>query len=177
METDLIKTGFFKREERIKNPVSFKKLFKNGKKASISGAKIFYLENGTEMNRVGFPLPRGYGNAVQRNLSKRYSREVYRLLKTHLNTGYDILLLVYPGNDSFSTRCVQFRTLFKKAGLIKEWRIWNILFQSFSVWLSVFIKDLFRPCTLLVADSHRRALNMLWKQSKNMVLVKAPFWQ
>ena len=120
METDLIKTGFFKREERIKNPVTFKKLFKDGKKASISGAKIFYLENGTEMNRVGFPLPRGYGNAVQRNLSKRYSREVYRLLKTHLNTGYDILLLVYPGNDSFSTRCVQFRTLFKKAGLIKE---------------------------------------------------------
>ncbi|MCR5494525.1 MAG: ribonuclease P protein component [Treponema sp.] len=120
METDLIKTGFFKRKEHIKNPVTFKKLFKDGKKASISGAKIFYLENGTEMNRVGFPLPRGYGNAVQRNLSKRYSREVYRLLKTHLNTGYDILLLVYPGNDSFSTRCVQFRTLFQKAGLIKE---------------------------------------------------------
>ncbi|MCR5400965.1 MAG: ribonuclease P protein component, partial [Treponema sp.] len=110
METDL-KTGFFNRKERIKNPVEFKNLFKNGKTASVSGAKIFYLENGTDSNRVGFPLPRGYGNAVQRNLSKRFSREVYRLLKTHLNTGYDILFLVYPGNDSFSTRCVQFRTL------------------------------------------------------------------
>ena len=120
METDLIKTGFFKREERIKNPVSFKKLFKNGKKASISGAKIFYLENGTEMNRVGFPLPRGYGNAVQRNLSKRYSREVYRLLKTHLNTGYDMLFLIYPGNDSFHSRCDQIRLLCQKAGLIQE---------------------------------------------------------
>ncbi len=119
METDF-KTGFFKRKEHIKNPVDFKKLFKNGKKASVSGAKIFYLENGTEINRVGFPLPHGYGNAVQRNLSKRYSREVYRLLKAHLNIGYDILLLVYPKNDSFHTRCVQFRTLFKKAGLIKE---------------------------------------------------------
>ena len=107
-------------KSQVQNPDNFKTLFKNGNKASISGAKIFYKENGTEMNRVGFPLPRGYGNAVQRNLSKRYSREVYRLLKTHLNTGYDILLLVYPGNDSFSTRCVQFRTLFKKAGLIKE---------------------------------------------------------
>ena len=41
METDLIKTGFFKREEHIKNPVEFKKLFKNGKKASTSGAKLF----------------------------------------------------------------------------------------------------------------------------------------
>ena len=120
METDLIKTGFFKREEHIKNPVEFKKLFKNGKKASTSGSKLFFMENGLAINRVGFPLPRGYGNAVQRNLSKRYSREVYRLLKAHLNTGYDILLLVYPGNDSFSTQCVQFRSLFKKAGLIKE---------------------------------------------------------
>ena len=123
METDLIKTGFFKREERIKNPVAFKNLFKNGKKTSVYGAKLFFLENNLEINRVGFSLPRGYGNAVQRNLSKRYSREVYRLLKTHLNTGYDFILLVYPGNDSFSTRCVQFRTLFEKAGLIKEWKI------------------------------------------------------
>lgn len=123
METELVKTGFFKREERIKNPEDFKTLFKKGNKASISGVKIFFKENGTEINRVAFPLPRGYGNAVERNLSKRYSREAYRLLKTHLNTGYDILLLVYPGKDSFSTRCVQFRTLFQKAGLIKEWKI------------------------------------------------------
>lgn len=115
-----MKTGFFKREERIKNPAEFKKLFKNGKKTSISGAKLFYMENDLGINRVGFPLMRGYGNAVQRNLSKRYSREVYRLLKAHLNKGYDFLLLVYPGNDSFHTRCVQFRKLFEKAGLIQE---------------------------------------------------------
>ena len=43
METDLIKTGFFKREERIKNPGDFKRLFKEGKKVSIPGAKLFYL--------------------------------------------------------------------------------------------------------------------------------------
>lgn len=119
METEF-KTGFFKRNERIKNPVEFRNLFRNGKKASVYGAKIFYLENGTNINRVGFPLPHNYGNAVQRNLSKRYSREVYRLLKTHLNTGYDILFLVYHGNDSFSTRCVQFRTLLIKAGIFRD---------------------------------------------------------
>ena len=120
METDLIKTGFFKREERIKNPGDFKNLFKNGKKVSISGAKLYYLENNLEINRVGFPLIRGYGNAVQRNLSKRYSREVYRYIKSHLNTGYDILILIYPGNDSFHSRCEQIRLLFKKAGLLQE---------------------------------------------------------
>jgi len=120
METELLKTGFFKRCERIKNPADFKDLFKNGKKTGVPGAKLFYKENGLGKNRIGFPLPRGYGNAVQRNLSKRYSREVYRLFKTHLNTGYDMLFLVYSGNDSFSSRCVQFRLLCEKAGLIKE---------------------------------------------------------
>ena len=120
METDLINTGFFKREERIKNPADFKKLFKCGTKISIPGAKLFYIENNLEINRVGFPLIRGYGNAVKRNLSKRYSREVYRLLKSHLNTGYDMLILVYPGNDSFHSRCEEFRLLFQKAGLFKE---------------------------------------------------------
>lgn len=108
-----------KKIEHIKKPADFKTLFKVGKKISIQGAKLFYKENGLEMNRVGFPLNRGYGNAVQRNLSKRYSREVYRLLKSHLNTGYDFLFLVYPENDSFNTRCEQFRLLCEKAGLIK----------------------------------------------------------
>ena len=114
------KTGFFKREERIKNPADFKKLFKEGKKISIPGDKLFYLENHLEMNRVGFPSIRGYGNAVERNLSKRYSREVYRIIKSHLNTGYDMLFLIYPGNDSFHSRCDQIRLLCQKAGLIQE---------------------------------------------------------
>ncbi len=59
METDLSKTGFFKREERIKNPARFRELFKTGKKISIPGAKLYLLENGLGINRVGFHLIRG----------------------------------------------------------------------------------------------------------------------
>ena len=101
MEAALKKKSGFKRTERIKKSVAFKALFKNGK-------------------RTGIPLSRGYGNAVQRNLSKRYSREVYRLLKAQLDVGYDMLFLLYPGRDSFDARCAQFRLLCKKAGLIAE---------------------------------------------------------
>lgn len=120
MATELLTTGSFNRKERIKNPADFKYLFKNGNKVSIPGAKLFYAENNLGINRVGFPLNRGYGNAVQRNLSKRYSREVYRLIKSHLNTGYDMLFFIYPGNDSFNSRCEQIRLLCQKAGLIEE---------------------------------------------------------
>ena len=120
MESGLLKTGRFTRDEHMKRPADIQKLFKTGQRVSVAGAKLFYTLNDRNINRIGFPLPRGYGNAVERNLSKRYSRETYRSFKSHLNTGYDLLLLVYPGNDSFSTRCEQFRTLCQKAGLLKE---------------------------------------------------------
>lgn len=112
------KTGFFKRKEHLKNPLEFKRLFKQGQCEKVSGARIFFAENGLSFNRVGFPLPRGYGNAVQRNLSKRLSREVYRFFKSKLKIGYDILLLVYSGNDTFDARTSQFNMLFEKAGLL-----------------------------------------------------------
>ena len=122
MKTVLSESECFTFEERIKRASEFKNLFKNGKRASSVGAKLFYLPNGLKFNRIGFPLPRGFGNAVERNRAKRFSREVFRNLKSHLNTGYDMLLLVYPPaeKDSFHSRCEQFQTLCKKAGLFKE---------------------------------------------------------
>lgn len=119
METDLEISGRFTKKEHIKRPDEIKNLFKNGKNVSVSGAKLFYLLNDKKINRIAFTLSRGYGHAFQRNASKRFSREIFRSFKTYLNTGYDLLLLVYPGNDSFSTRYVQFRSLCEKAGLLK----------------------------------------------------------
>ena len=114
------KTGPFKRVEHIKKPKEISKLFKQGNKVGVYGAKLFYKENGLALNRIAFTLPRGYGRAVDRNRSKRCSREAYRFFKSHLNTGYDLLLLVYPGNDSFHSRCGQLKTLCRKAGLMKD---------------------------------------------------------
>lgn len=115
-------TRRFTRIEHMKSALEIKNLFKNGRKVSMFGAKLFFLPNNLGFNRIGFPLPRGFGNAVQRNRAKRFSREAYRILKTHLNIGFDMLFLVYPSSekDSFHTRCVQIRTLCEKAELIKS---------------------------------------------------------
>ena len=123
MKTLLVESKRFVLEERIKRASEIKNLFKNGKRVSVEGAKLFFLPNEYQFNRIGFPLPRGYGNAVERNHSKRLSRETFRNLKSHLNTGYDMLFLVYPGAEkpSFHSRCDQFLSLCKKAGLLKEW--------------------------------------------------------
>ena len=116
----LSKTNFFKKKEHIKKATTFKEIFREGKKISFSGAKLFYKKNDLAQNRVGFSLSRGYGNAVQRNKSKRYSREVYRIFRKNLKKGYDIIFLVYPGNDTFQKRFFQFQMLCEKAGLLEK---------------------------------------------------------
>lgn len=125
MKTVLSESRRFTFDERIKRASEFKNLFKNGKRVSVVGAKLFYLPNNLKFNRIGFPLPRSFGNAVERNRAKRFSREIFRNLKSYLNTGYDMLFLVYPPaeKDSFHSRCDQFQTLCKKAGLLKECEI------------------------------------------------------
>ena len=52
-----MESASFSREEHIKRPADFKNLFKNGKRASVAGAKLFYLPNQLGFNRIGFPHP------------------------------------------------------------------------------------------------------------------------
>ncbi len=117
MEKDSFDSVSFTREERIKRADEIAGLFKKGKKYGCSGAKLFVLPNSKEYNRIVFALQRGYGGAVQRNRSRRLSREVYRHMKNRLKRGFDLLLLVYPGNDTFQRRRQQFGCLCAKASL------------------------------------------------------------
>jgi len=76
------------------------------------------LRNGLPHNRIAFTFSRKFGNAVERNRCRRLSREAYRMLRNELREGYDLVLLVYPGQDVFSVRMEQMRKLFSRAGLL-----------------------------------------------------------
>jgi ribonuclease P protein component len=114
------RTGRFRRVERLKGREDIQGTFARGRKFSCPGAKLFIRDNGKETNRIAFTFARKYGNAVQRNRSRRLSREAYRLVKSRLRQGYDLVLLVYPDGDRYDHRVRQLDALLSKAGLFAE---------------------------------------------------------
>jgi ribonuclease P protein component len=78
------------------------------------------LENELSRNRICFTFSRGFGNAVERNHTRRLGREAYRNLKPRLRRGYDLILLVYPEETApvFAARMKQLEQLLNKAGLL-----------------------------------------------------------
>jgi ribonuclease P protein component len=108
----------FKRDERLKRREEIRAVFNHREVVSCPGAKLFRLENGLARNRIAFTFARKFGNAVERNRARRVGREAYRLLKNRLKSGYDLVLLVYPGKDFLADRMDQLETLFFRAGLL-----------------------------------------------------------
>ncbi|MDR2484187.1 MAG: ribonuclease P protein component [Treponema sp.] len=107
----------FKREERLKKRGEIREVFKKGRCVTCLGAKLFLLKNDLSHNRIGFTFSRKFGNAVKRNHAKRLGREAYRHIGYSLKPGYDMVLLVYPGKDTFASRQEQMNLLCSKAGL------------------------------------------------------------
>ncbi|MCL2381727.1 MAG: ribonuclease P protein component [Treponema sp.] len=93
-------------------------MFGRKRAVSCSGAKLLTRRNGLEHNRIAFTFSRKFGKAVERNRCRRLSREAYRQLRNKLRKGYDLVLLVYPGQDVFLVRMEQMRGLFSRAGLL-----------------------------------------------------------
>ena len=121
----------FPRKEKLKGRDKIREVFSRNpppgsetslRKRAVScpGAKLFLLGNGLAYNRIAFTFSRKFGSAVKRNHSRRLSREVYRHLRNELRKGYDLVLLVYPGQDAFSVRMDQMRKLFSRADLFNS---------------------------------------------------------
>ena len=108
------------KQQRLKKRDDISRVFSSPNKVSCYGAKLFYRENGLDRNRLMVTLVRKYGTAVQRNRAKRVTREAYRLMQTSLRTGYDLVVVLYPHNDTYDNRSRQLQELFQKASLQLE---------------------------------------------------------
>jgi ribonuclease P protein component len=107
------------RDERIGSSSDFKNIFASAATSSCRGAKIFFIQNGREYNRIGITLRKKYGNAVQRNYARRIMKEIFRNNKDAIKLGFDVILIIYPGDYSFRDREEQFHILIRRSGLAK----------------------------------------------------------
>jgi|SaaInl7_150m_RNA_FD_contig_21_930696_length_527_multi_14_in_0_out_0_1 ribonuclease P protein component len=105
------------REERLKRKSDFDSVFAVGKRKSCSGARLVYRKNGLDISRFAVCPVRKYGTAVERNRAKRICRELFRTMKTQIASGYDIVLVIYPGKDTFEERGEMFSFLLERSGL------------------------------------------------------------
>ena len=84
-----------------------------------SGFKLLYRSNGTGLSRMAVTTPRNYGNAVERNRTKRIIREVFRNIKEHLKPdGYDLLFVVYKKNLEYKDTFSELFSICGQAGIL-----------------------------------------------------------
>ena len=114
--------GFSKKERLLKRK-EFQLVFDKGEKFENNQLKIYALSNGNSVSRLGLVVGRKFGNSPRRNRFKRILREAYRLNKSLLNNGADIVVIPRPGltdlmlktiEDNFKVILIQINDKLKK---------------------------------------------------------------
>ncbi len=84
-----------------------------------SGFKLLYKKNSTGLSRMAVTTPRNYGNAVERNRTKRIIREVFRNIKEQLKEdGFDLLFIVYKKDLEYKDTFLELISICRQAGII-----------------------------------------------------------
>lgn len=79
--------------ERLLVRPDFVNVNQSGKRRQSKHFIIRYVRNGLEYSRLGVTAGKKTGNAVQRNRAKRLMREFFRLHKSRIPKGYDVLII------------------------------------------------------------------------------------
>ena len=88
------RTHGLSRKERLVNPADFARVYKAGKRAAGRTLVLYVLNNGENLNRVGFSVgTKRAGGVVRKNRIKRLLREAYRRNKTRFTTGWDLVMV------------------------------------------------------------------------------------
>jgi ribonuclease P protein component len=83
----------FRPREHLRRPGDFRRVYDRKRSVSDGRLIIYACENGLPHNRVGFSVSRKVGSAVARNRMRRLFREAYRLTRSELPAGMDLILI------------------------------------------------------------------------------------
>lgn len=98
--------GFSKKERLLKRK-EFQLVFDKGERYGNDQLKIYALSNGSSVSRLGLVVGRKFGNSPRRNRFKRILREAYRLNKSLLSNGADIVVIPRPGLTELTLKAIE----------------------------------------------------------------------
>jgi len=80
------------RETRLVRRAEYDAVYREGRRRSSREFTIFVRPNGLEVSRFGWSIKKALGNAVRRNRIRRRLREIFRLHRRKIATGWDIVV-------------------------------------------------------------------------------------
>ena len=107
----------FRKSERIRTRRDISRVFDEGVRWSGRGMRVNVRPNGGAETRAVFVTVRKYGNAVARNRARRVVSECWRLSKSRIAPGMDVVVVIFPGEDSFELRNSQLEAVLRRASL------------------------------------------------------------
>lgn len=87
------KPNAFRPAEHLRRPADFKRVYDRRRSVSDSWLIVYACENELPYLRLGLSVSRKNGNAVHRNRMRRLYREAFRLARSQLPTGLDLVLI------------------------------------------------------------------------------------
>lgn len=83
----------------IKHKTDIDRIFKAGKRQSLSCFKVLAADNNLPYSRMIVIPVRHYGNSVQRNRIRRQVKEIWRTNLEKIPSGFDYAVVVYPEHE------------------------------------------------------------------------------
>jgi ribonuclease P protein component len=119
--------GFkFRKEERISLDREIERVIQNGRSVSNEQFTLVWLDRypqATKTCRFAVRFERRFGNAVDRNRTKRFLKETFRMEKWNISPNMDIIMIVKPFLNMRQANYFAIKQQF--IYLCKEARIWR----------------------------------------------------
>ena len=111
----------YEEERNNKKSNDYTKVINKNNKLKNKYYSLFYIKSDNTL--FGISIPKKIGNAVRRNRVKRVIRESYRLQKSNLKQGYNIVFLLNRKSKEEDIKYIQIsedmKNIFEKIGIIK----------------------------------------------------------